>query len=360
MTDLMAELEAEEQDGDLKERIRWLEGQLRRAESKALTGKHVLDTISERVEAALSDVHFKPAPPIRKTKKSQRTPAEAILHCTDWHVGDDAFQDMSVHEAVDNSLDCVDVMRKAHDIDRAVILFGGDIITGETIFKGQVHRITESAYEQACYHAPVLMMGVLRKYLREFKKVAVRFAPGNHGIMHGEQVSPESNWDAVSYRCLELMCDRLSDSDKSKLDLGHHNQWYGTVRTLGWGHILIHGHQVRSWGGIPAYGLIRRALGMTDSVDSPWDYLWAGHFHHAINLSVNQHEVKTTGSLDLDSEYAKERLAAWSPPSQRLAFVTAKRGIICDWPIYVGDHRRSQAERWREWVERINNGEDEV
>ena len=59
------------------------------------------------------------------------------------------------------------------------------------------------------------------------------------------------------------------------------------------------------------------------------------------------------GTTESDNEYALEQLAAAGWPVQRLAFFSAHHGLISDNPVWLTSERRSQAQRWAEWTDKL-------
>ncbi|OYR82542.1 hypothetical protein DJ84_10105, partial [Halorubrum ezzemoulense] len=136
-----------------------------------------------------------------------------VLHLTDVHAGDFVRQDDGtvVYEpdlipdvidyATRRSLHLADV----HDAtyDTAYVLLGGDLVTGEGIYEGQLANGDVQAFmdEQIdLLHDPLLRL--VDAYAERFDEVVIVCQIGNHGDIRADGTSKQANADLITYKNL--------------------------------------------------------------------------------------------------------------------------------------------------------------
>jgi hypothetical protein len=291
-----------------------------------------------------------PPPAYRPAKGGKGAVYEsALFHWSDWHYGEhvsservrgyNAYdQDVAVQRVratVANARAILDRLRTGgYRFDRAVLAINGDMVTG-TIHDLEKHSrgktIVESVVE--CGH---LLAEAIRDVAADFVRVDAFCTVGNHGRLpdakRPEQKSPLRNWDALVYHFAKVA---LRDCKNVHLEIP---DAYAVGYDID-GHAFLqqHGHDIKSWSGIPWYGIQRytsRIVALEASRDRRANYFLFGHFHTATSLPHAGGELFINGSLIGATEYAVNALGVADRPTQWLVGVHPEHGITHRWPVY--------------------------
>lgn len=272
-----------------------------------------------------------PEPVARPKKKHYQIP---VLHISDvqWGKTTESYNPIVAQQRLLRLVDLVEAIvesQRTHAIiDRLHLYLGGDIVEGHDIFPGQGQQIQYGAYRQAKYVSDALASMILG-FLRFVKKIKISCVPGNHGRIGKDD--PDSNWDTQVYDLVKL---KLSSIPSTRLEFPDPGPWYQIDNVLGWGNLIVHGHQIQG-NGFPLNGAIRKAMGWIDSIPESWDYLFFGHFHTWGACVANNRILLPNGSPESGNTYAQETMAAVGSPVQRLCFFDKKHGMIADYPLYL-------------------------
>jgi len=286
---------------------------------------------------AFSVISIPPVPPPPKRGKN-RNKDVGILLLSDWQLGKvtSSYDSGTVAERIGRLLTIVDVLvderRQARALDRIAICLAGDVVEGELVFPGQAHLIDASLYRQVVTGAEIIAE-VVRWASSRFPKVEVHSVYGNHGFLAGRQrreMHPESNADTFASWGAELATKGLPNVTWNvALD------WH-TIIDLGdkCRFLMVHGHQVKGWAGIPWYGWARKVLGW-GSLDRIWDgfdfdHVLAGHFHTPTSMYLNGRRVWINASTESHNAYAAENLAAAGEPAQWFLVATPGKGVTAE------------------------------
>lgn len=285
-------------------------------------------------QAARDAAALHPRPPVPKppgpTKRSKK--AEVVfVHTTDWQCGkrtvsfDSDILAKRIDQLAGKVVSLADVQRSHHPVDECVIVAGGDMIEGVSIFPGQPWEVDATVYDQLFTAAQILERLVVRM-LAEFKTVRVFDVAGNHGRIGRKGDMPrQDNVDAMLYR---IVADRLAD--QARLTWTHCPGWHQIVEVGTYRALVVHGDQIRSFGGnLPAYGILRKVNAWAAGVLEPFTDAYVGHFHTPqVLAAADGRKVWMTGSPESDNEFAREFVAATGTPSQTVNFVDPDRGRV--------------------------------
>lgn len=97
----------------------------------------------------------------------------------------------------------------------------------------------------------------------------------------------------------------------------------------GWIFRVIHGDEVRGWGGIPFYGLTRLDAGAVRLHNIIFDYLLLGHHHRAASIPIGAAEHLMSGDWVGHNNMARTGSVPLGRPSQWQYFVADEYGV-CD------------------------------
>lgn len=209
---------------------------------------------------------------------------------------------------------------------------------------------------------------ILVKLSSIFNKIKIWCVYGNHGRCAKLGIEkPYVNWDYLLYEFLKA---RLSNNNKIEFSITKAN--FMIVQINGIKFLLIHGDGIKSWGGIPFYGISRtnsRFRSLIDSInknkmsnifgflyDIPeaknilemknytqndiqrlldiacnefknFDYLLLGHFHQFGELEESANRIIISPSFSGADSYAINNLRLFSQPAQVFFGIHKKNGL---------------------------------
>ncbi len=271
---------------------------------------------------------------VTKIKRDRRnTLGEiALIHSTDWQAGkrtttfDLKILRSRIELFTEKVLYLTDIQRAHHPVREGVLMLGGDMVEGLTVFPGQSWEVEAHLFEQL-FEVTSIAETMIRRLAQNFETFKVVCEFGNHGRIGRKGDLPAAdNIDRMAYRIVQ---------DKTKdLNIGWQasDNFYQLVQVgEAYRALLFHGDEVNSYGGgIPAYGIIKKVSAWASGVlGETFIDAYCGHFHSVMTLPLpNGGRVFVTGSPESDNTYAKAFVAATSRPSQRLHFIDSKKPRI--------------------------------
>lgn len=252
--------------------------------------------------------------------------------CSDWHVGKNTptFNTNVARDRVQLLAEKVcritEIERADHPVKECHVLLAGDMADNIAIFPGHAYEVDSSMFSQV-FAVSTSIEGLLRRLLSTFERVVVWEQSGNHGRIGKRGDYPRSdNLDRLIYR---ITRERMADLDR--LVWNPSDSWYSIVEAGNYRALLIHGDAIKSFGGnTPAFGILRKANAWASGVLPAFQDVFMGHFHQALTLPManGRGRVFVNPSIESDSTYAKEFVAATGTPGQRLNFVDPEKGRV--------------------------------
>lgn len=342
---LADDIAEEERNRDLRRENTELRASLRRerqqrAQEKADRAEYVEALFDAARDAAV--VVGKPDPVPRPGRDRRRSPEVALLHLTDWQLGKHSESyntevcEQRVQAVVRKTAKLAEIQRADHPVRECVVMLGGDLVENVTIFPGQVHEVDSTAFEQV-FRAAALVEQVVVSLLGEFERVTVHEVYGNHGRIGRKGDSPRG--DNLDRFVCRIARDRIGAQPR----LGWHEpeSWYAHVVIGEYRALLVHGDQVRAYGGnLPAYGVMRKATAWkAGGVPVAFRDLYLGHMHQPMCLQMPDGGiVYMTPSTESGSAYASEFVGALGRPGQRVNFIDPARGrVTADYLLWLDD-----------------------
>jgi len=327
------EARAEQEIADLKRALETAQRAAARAKKKT---EDLVEAVYQGARAAAlvqPRVKVKPAPKrIRRGK-----PEVAVVHLTDWQAGKvsvsynlDVLR-KRIDQMVDKVMSLTDIQRAHHPVTECVLILGGDMVEGLTVFPGQQYEVEAHLFEQMFTVANIIESTVHR-LSGYFKSVHVVCEYGNHGRIGRKGDMPGSdNVDRMAYQIASERCSHLKN-----VTWQQSADWYQIATIGNYKMLVVHGDEIPSFGGqTPAYSILRKCNAWATFMD--FDDAIMGHFHTPINLTMaNGGRIWVTGSPESDNQYAKSFVAAVGKPSQRLMFVDPDKGrVTCEYVCWL-------------------------
>ena len=313
---------------ELEATCRKLQRQL--ADSKAKTADLIAAVHTAAHEAAV--IVGKPAPvSINKRDRRKAKSEAALLHLTDWQLGKETENysteicEQRVEGAVWKTIHLSDIQRRDHPVRECHVMLGGDLVENVDTFPLQAWEVDSTVFEQV-FRASSLVEKCLITLLEHFDHVVVWEVSGNHGrIGRKGQYPRQDNFDRIVGK---IARDRLSM--QRRLTWHEPSKWYQIVEIGHYRAMLVHGDQIKSFGGnVPHYGIAKKANAWASGVVEPFNDLYLGHMHQVLQVTLARGgRAFMTGSTESGSEYAREFVGARGRPSQRLHFVDPERGRV--------------------------------
>lgn len=255
-----------------------------------------------------------PRPVIRKTKET------AVLLISDWHIGEVVSEEETLGLGAFNSeiatarveliaektIDLITGYTRSK-IDTIVVGALGDMVSG------QIHEELErtqdlNAAEQVYLSA--LLLAYLLDELSAYFQIRFVGVVGNHGRLKKKPEAKEKyvNWDYIVYQIASLL---LRDNNRIEWNISKSPHAFVEIE----GHLFLftHGDAVRSWAGIPWYGISRYANNMREILNRRsliLDGLCMGHFHQPADIARINGPILVNGSLKGPDEYSLQFGAA--------------------------------------------------
>jgi hypothetical protein len=228
----------------------------------------------------------------------------------------------------------------AYTIDELIIPFGGDHVEGDEIFAGQAWQLALDPCQQV-WELSVKMDSAIKEIVRFAKEevgipfIACYGVDDNHGKVGGKRSGARPATYSWNWLFLKILFEnhlREEPIDQLAIEPG------GSLffRCAGHEFQLIHGHQVRGWGGIPFYGLTRfdgRSIRMHNRI---YRYLLMGHHHQVGEIPNGAGETIISGDW-VGPNNLSGQITAGSRPQQKVLYVSPERGIDGHDRIYFED-----------------------
>lgn len=213
----------------------------------------------------------------------------------------------------------VQELGQVYRLPRLVCPLLGDVVENETIFPGQKGEIDANIVQQL-FTAVDALAGFLLRMQAYFGQIDVPCVYGNHGRvgMKGEN-KLYTNWDYIAYKFLEA---RLASQPRIRFEIPL--TWWHLVDIRGSRFLLTHGDQIKSWMGIPYYGIDRADANITTLLQSQgiaYDYMIIGHHHNAASVDRPQGEKIVNGNWPGGSIFSLHKLNRATEPSQTMLLV---------------------------------------
>jgi len=329
------------------EAIRELRVQLERAHQRSKRTAAWEEIFRRTVEDCLTSFQPVEIPQVRPTPASKdRLPELAVPIVSDMHTG--AFhtpeetagltqfnQSILLDEVrrwKTNLSDCLAVVRSGVHVSRCLMLWLGDMVTGEDIYPKQLAEIDAKLMDQIILTAYILADMVLH-CAKTFEKVEIIAVEGNHGRTQTTTLSI----DRLVYIIVQLL---LRGQKNVTLHLSQSPfvafSEPSVDRSEPWNYLVSHGQDVKAWNRIPYYGLDRARAEWIDLTGLVYDSVIVGHHHRYAETAG----WIMNGTWVPGSKYSVSKMRAASQATQGLLFHNPKIGWTSRWPLYLTERPR--------------------
>lgn len=288
-----------------KYRIRQLEQENKRLLLGKAYLKELRQSIKEAIYALPASKQIKP--PTLKTANA----STCFLVFSDWHIGEVISKDAvgsyggfnydiaqkRLQEIVFSMLNWI----KRERPSEVVLLFLGDYISGN--IHDELLHTNEFPEPVQAINAGSLVAWVVEEFAKKSANVRVcGVAADNHGRLRKKPYHKQKSLANYSYIVLEFAKQRTENIKHVNFEI--YPAAKTTIKAGGKKLLLMHGDGIKSWGGIPYYGLERAS--MRESIFAKhfpahtFDYMVLGHFHVPCKLGSN---ILINGSLSGTSEF---------------------------------------------------------
>lgn len=325
---------------------------------KQLKKNNVENGIVRAVVEELEDYIPALAPPTLWTdnrRKKGMVEEHLVVHLSDEHadevvvsdqVGGLESYDMTValcraEKYVDTILQWALETLTKHRFPVLHILAYGDHTSGE--IHGAVQRSEYQNIFRNCLAIAQMHAQMIADLAPFFRQVHCYYVPGNHGRksvkkdFHGAW----DNWDYLIAEVTRLYCKNMET-----VDFAIPNAFSMNIDINGWGFGVEHGDGVKSWMGIPWYGLerkTRRLVSLHNSFDKKISYFVFGHFHTLSSNADLRGEMLINGAWPATNPYSYESFSGYREPMQLIHGVHEKYGITWRLPVKIKDAEREVA-----------------
>jgi transposase-like protein len=336
---------------DLKKRNRRLEARLLDQEN-----------LVERIVAASTQPLPRPRFKVRARKANKRPERDVLLPIFDCQFGSrvvsrDTVNDLGNFDAsvfrerltlyVEKVTKTMADYASGHDLKNIVFALGGDMVEGDEIYNGMEWHIEMHPADQLIGIRDLLAYAI-EAVMEAGAELGVTGAsvlcvPGNHGRIGGKKSGdrpPSYSWDVTAFRLLE---ERLANHPIKTFAVEEAGACYFDVRGNLFG--MIHGDEIRGWGGIPFYGITRHDAKMIRTANVIPDYVLVGHHHQPASIPTGYGEWLMSGNWVGATTLSKH--VGSNTPSQWCYFVSEEHGVCDRSLIYLDEKRKPVAKIWQ-------------
>jgi len=304
---------------------------------------------------------YPPTKPCLPKHKKGKDAAELHMMISDVHVGE--FIDPSLasglagpegynlavfHKSADiheeRILFFTEMYRNSWNVEKLVINFLGDIVTGENIFQGQALQIDRIMTEQVLIAAN-RFASMFYNLSQHFKEVEVFCVPGNHGrIGKKGELHWRSNMDYMTYLFVK---EKLRDQKNIKVFVSRSPNMIVQHGNYVWA--LQHGDLVAGMSATNFVPVERKARALAAAGNINIHFTAAGHVHRAGATSMaNGGKIFINGSYPGATMFSVDTCSDAQLPAQKSWLYDPKHGrIFCEADIYLGRRVQLVADQHR-------------
>lgn len=328
----------------MSKHVHTLEKEVKRLSRLLHEREDIEKLVIRRVDDSLKSYKWSP-PKVPRKGRSRKHDEVCVIHLSDTQVGkltnsyDSRIASQRIKQFGDTIQKLVTNRRTGAKVEAAVLMIGGDIVEGETIFSTQPWVVDSDLWDQAIKVAPRIVSDLILHLAGVFRSVHVASVPGNHGRSAPKNTpsSPRTNFDMIATQITRLLVTNVCKDARITWDIDHDN-FYSIIPVLGHNILLIHGDQISGGGGMGGYpltGLARKIAGWSGSIPFDWEYIFLGHFHRPMAGVIQDKMFFGNGTTESDNEFALEVIGESGRPCQRVVFINKEHGLVSDSLVWL-------------------------
>lgn len=221
-------------------------------------------------------------------------------------------------------------------INHIVFAIGGDMVEGDEIFEEQGWQLEMPAPDQVILARDLLTWiidGIMSVGAEVgAKQASVICVGGNHGRRGKKRGGrhKRDNFDILTYWLLEEKLKNYPIFNFVVKPAGN-----VAFDILGNEFAMLHGDEIRGWGGIPFYGITRHDAKMVRTLNHAPQYVLAGHHHQQAQIPVGYGEWLMSGNWVGATNMSGG--VGSNTPKQAMFMVDPDHGVLDRVPILLDD-----------------------
>jgi predicted phosphodiesterase len=327
--------------------------------------EHENRTIKNKYEAVLSDKSNKdviqhifeqvvsehtPVPlPESYPRSGGITEEHAVLCIGDLHFGEVVDKEQTggiatynldvgkrrLDETVDTAIDIIKNHLKGYHVPKIHIFLLGDLVSGE------IHEELRNSNEKPIIGQTLFVLSALEENIKKlcgaFEQVEITSIAGNHGRKKEAYYFKDKATENFDYLISKLL-ERIFINQKN-LKWNIPQSYWALQQVQNIKYMIMHGDGIRSWMGLPFYGLKREFLSwkvLAQDYGIAFDDLIVGHFHNPNIFQIQRNSVIINGGLMGGDDYSLGALSVANDPVQLLWGVHPEHGRTWTYQINTG------------------------
>jgi hypothetical protein len=280
------------------------------------------------------------SPYVRKEKDTKNGTFVLCLH--DVHIGQQTYSAFGAYDIEVFSKRCqsltdqiIEVLApyiERGEVQDLVILFGGDLVDGRSVYPGHSIRSTPRNIQFAV-GIETMANQLLNPIAKSFPDLNIQclLTVGNHGRYGRDE-------DSDDYLFYHMLMERVRSIPNISFHLPE--DWWTYVKIYDWNIFAEHGDALKNIVGQPTHVIKKRREMMSDLVDGPIDLYIMGHIHTSIQVSQTYGYCVVNGCWPGTSEYGV-RLGRGGLPAQKLIYVTEDNPVKASFELLLEEEVRS-------------------
>ena len=242
---------------------------------------------------------------------------------------------------------------QGYSFDTLEIHMLGDMVSG--IIHEELTETGDGTIIEWLLNGAYIVAQMLMSYAKHFKEVNVTCIYGNHGRMKKKPSFKNRyvNFDYIFYHVVSLYC-----MNQGNINFAIPKSFWFSKKVEDFNVLMLHGDNIKSWNGIPWYG-IERALAKLNELLQSLDYsvniAEFGHFHNAAFLDRVNGEVFINGSFKGGDEYSIGKMFVSNSPRQLLYGVHKDIGVTWDYKVKLDAYSDKMKIKYK-YSESISDG----
>lgn len=233
----------------------------------------------------------------------------------------------------------------AYNLDEMFIPMGGDHIEGDEIFAGQSWQLELDPPRQVWMLAEKMEVAIrdIVRFAKEevgIPKIALYGVDDNHGKVGGKRGGARPATYSWNWLFLKILFDKLRAEPINQFAIEPGGSLF--FRCASHEFQMVHGHNIRGFGGLPFYGLVKydgRSIRLHNRI---YRYLLMGHHHQTAEIPNGSGETIVSGDW-VGANNLSGAINAASRPQQKILFVSEKWGIASTERVYFQDAHEAYA-----------------